>query len=213
MTTRGFATIDFETNGLAPSRGARALEIAVVHSDPDGSVTGRWDTLIAGDGRVGRTDIHRISRSTLQSAPTFADIAPELLDLLRGRVIVAHNAAFDLRFLAAELELIGYRSGPAPVSLCTQRLARTYLPGSRRSLAHLCEVFGIELHGAHRASVDALATAELLECYIANTADRSGFTALLERAAAHPLAPLLARGIRWHPRDDTEQPSWPAFAP
>jgi DNA polymerase-3 subunit epsilon len=217
MITRGFATIDFETSGLAPSSGARALEIAVVHSDPDGVVTGRWDTLIAGDGSVGRSDIHRISRSTLEHAPSFADIAPQLLELLSGRVIVAHNAGFDLRFLAAELELIGYRPWPAPAALCTQRLARTYLPGSRRSLAHLCEVFGIELEGAHRASVDALATAELLECYLANTADRSGFDALLDRAAARPLAPLPAplpaQGSRWHPREDAAASAWPAFAP
>ncbi|MFB2583680.1 3'-5' exonuclease [Herbiconiux liukaitaii] len=214
MSTRGFATIDFETSGLAPSHGARALEIAVVHSDPDGVVTGRWDTLIAGDGSVGRTDIHRISRATLAHAPAFGDIAPELLQLLSGRVIVAHNAGFDLRFLEAELDRAGYRFERPPVSLCTARLARTYLPGMRRSLARLCEVFGIELEGAHRASVDALATAQLLECYLASAADRTLFTEHLDRASRTPFAPLPTRGVPWHPRElATPHSSWPAFTP
>jgi DNA polymerase-3 subunit epsilon len=213
MPARGFATIDFETSGLAPSRGARALEIAVVHSDADGVVTGRWDTLIAADGPVGPSHIHRISRSALTHAPAFGEIAPELLELLRGRVVVAHNASFDIRFLVAELELIGYRFAQPPVTLCTQRLARSYLPGVRRSLAHLCEVFGIELEGAHRASVDALATARLLECYLANTADRSGFADHLDRAAARAYTPLPSRGIAWYPRERARAHSaWPAFA-
>ena len=213
MSARGFATIDFETSGLAPSRGARALEIAVVHSDADGVVTGRWDTLIAGDGSVGRSDIHRISRSALAGAPDFADIAPELLHLLSGRVIVAHNAGFDLRFLEAELDRAGYRFRAPPVSLCTQRLARNYLPGMRRSLARLCDVFGIELEGAHRASVDALATAQLLECYLASSADRTIFSEHLDRAARTPFDPLPTRGVPWHPRELAARSTWPTFTP
>lgn len=201
MQTRGFATIDFETSGLAPSAGARALEIAVVHSDADGRVTGRWDTLIAGDGRVGRSDIHRITPAALAGAPAFAAIAPELLALLRGRVVVAHNAGFDLRFLVAELAGAGYRFAAAPVALCTSRLARDLLPGERRSLAALCAVFGIDLAGAHRASVDALATAQLLECYLASAPDRAPFDALLGRAAAQPFVGLPSRGAAWHPRE------------
>jgi len=213
MAPRGFATIDFETSGLAPSHGARALEIAVVHSDADGVVTGRWDTLIAVDGSVGRSDIHRISRSALTHAPAFGGIAPRLVELLRGRVVVAHNAGFDIRFLLAELALIGYHVDRPPVSLCTQRLARTYLPGVRRSLRHLCEVFGIPLEGAHRASVDALATAQLLECYIATAADRGPFTEALDRASAQPLPPLSAQGAEWYPREDAAAHSaWPSFA-
>jgi DNA polymerase-3 subunit epsilon len=214
MAPGGFATIDFETSGLAPSRGARALEIAVVHSDADGVITGRWDTLINAHGPVGPTFVHRITRAALTNAPDFGAIAPELLELLRGRVVVAHNAGFDLRFLVAELELIGYRFAAAPVALCTQRLARQYLPDSRRSLARLCEVFGIDLAGAHRASVDAFATAQLLECYLASAPDRSLFTAHLARAAAAPFTPLPSRGARWYPRESAGVPEArrPAFS-
>jgi len=213
MAPRGFATIDFETSGLSPSQGARALEIAVVHSDADGVVTGRWDTLIAAEGSVGRSDIHRISRSALTHAPAFGGIAPRLLHLLRGRVVVAHNAGFDIRFLVAELALSGYHVDHPLVSLCTQRLARTYLPGMRRSLRHLCEVFGIPLDGAHRASVDALATARLLECYIANTADRALFTEALDRAAAAPWRPHPGTPAEWYPREAAVAHStWPSFA-
>jgi DNA polymerase-3 subunit epsilon len=198
---RGFATIDFETTGLAPGRGARAIEIAVVHSDADGAVTGQWDTLLRADLTVGPQHIHRISPRDLVTAPSFAQIAPELLELLRGRVVVAHNAGFDLRFLRAEFERAGYHHPVAQVSLCTLRLARTYLPDQRRSLAHCCRTFGIDLTDAHRASVDARATAELLEAYIANSADRHGWSAELDRAAAQPFTPLPSSGTPWHPRE------------
>lgn len=51
--------------------------------------------------------------------------------------------------------------------LCTMQLAREFIPGGGRSLADCCAAYDIDLIGAHRASVDALATGQLLEQYIA----------------------------------------------
>jgi DNA polymerase-3 subunit epsilon len=197
----GFATIDFETTGLFPGGSDRAIEVAVVHSDPDGTITGRWDTLINPGRDLGRQDIHRISAFEARQAPTFAEIAPELLELLSGRVIVAHNAGFDTRFLLAELERMGYSHWDDLVSLCTMRLARQYLPGARRSLAECCATFGIDLEGAHRASVDAQATALLLAAYLDHTEDRSGWNDYLARGAEHSFARLPDSGTEWFPRE------------
>ncbi|MFB2557380.1 3'-5' exonuclease [Herbiconiux liangxiaofengii] len=196
----GFATIDFETTGLVPGDD-RAIEIAVVHSDVDGTVTGSWDTLIDPGRGPGPTRIHRITAEHLEGAPTFADIAPELLGLLSGRVVVAHNIAFDQRFLLAELARIGYRPRHPLVTLCTMQLARHYLPGLRRGLASCCDVLGIDLTGAHRASVDARATAALLAAYQSHTVDRSGWRAIADAAAAQPLPALPSRGTAWYPRE------------
>lgn len=201
MSTLGFATIDFETTGLFAAGDDRAIEIAVVHSDPDGTVTGVWDTLIDPGRGPGPTRIHRITAGHLEGAPRFADIAPELLGLLSGRVLVAHNIAFDQRFLVAELARIGYRFEHPLVTLCTMQLARHYLPGLRRGLASCCEVLGIDLEGAHRASVDARATAELLAAYMAHTDDRSGWRDIAASAAARPLSALPSRGVPWYPRE------------
>ncbi|WP_378148198.1 PolC-type DNA polymerase III [Cnuibacter sp. UC19_7] len=192
---RGFAVIDFETTGLSPARGSRAIEIGVVLSDRDGAVTEEHDTLIHAGPVVGPTRIHRISSREVAHAPTFRQIAPRLVELLAGRVIVAHNAGFDLGFLRTELLAAGYTPGPV-VSLCTMQLARHFLPDSRRSLRACCEVFGIDLRDAHRASADARATATLLECYIASSGDRAWWDARLDRAAASPWPPFPAEQVR-----------------
>ncbi|MCS5716517.1 exonuclease domain-containing protein [Herbiconiux sp. CPCC 205763] len=204
----GFATIDFETTGLFPSGSDRAIEVAVVHSDPDGTITGRWDTLINPGRDLGRQDIHRITAFEARQAPAFGEIAAELLELLSGRVIVAHNASFDTRFLLAELGRLGYSHGEELVSLCTMRLARQYLPaGARRSLAECCATFGIDLEGAHRASVDAEATAQLLAAYLDHTEDRSGWDDCLARGVGHTFARLPGPGTDWFPRERAREGS------
>lgn len=196
----GFATIDFETTGLFPENHDRAIEVAVVHSDPGGTITGRWETLINPQRDLGRQDIHGISAREILAAPTFADIADELIELVSGRVIVAHNAAFDMRFLSAELSRANYWPGVDLAHVCTMRLARTYLGGGG-SLADCCAAFDIALSGAHRAAVDALATAELLAAYIASSS-RADWDEHFSRASALP--PLGSARGRWVPRDSVE---------
>jgi len=202
----GFATIDFETTGLFPSKHDRAIEVAVVHSDPDGTITGRWETLINPGRDLGPQRIHAIRAADVRSAPTFADIAAELVELLSGRVVVAHNASFDQRFLLAELDRIAYWA-PQFDPLCTMRLARDILPGAGRSLADCCAAFDIDLADAHRASADAFATAQLLEAYIASTSDWGGWAYAL--AEAQPWAPHEAPRLAWFSRDEvsTDEPA------
>lgn len=195
----GFAVIDFETTGLFPGGHDRVIEVAVVHLDPDGRITGEWDTLVNPGRDLGPQRIHRIRSSDVLEAPTFAQIAPRLVELLSGRVVVAHNASFDTRFLFAELERAGYSGWFTLESLCTMQLARDFLPGAGRSLEDCCAAFDIELDGAHRASVDARATAQLLDAYILHNPMWDGWTARLERAASE-WPPMPAIAVAWHPR-------------
>ena len=108
MAAEGFAVIDFETTGLFPGGHDRVIEVAVVHTDQNGQVTGQWETLINPERDLGRQDIHHIRASDVMDAPRFEQIASRLVELLENRVIVAHNASFDIRFLLAELERVGY---------------------------------------------------------------------------------------------------------
>ena len=199
MVTRGFAIIDVETTGLFPGGTDRVVEVAVVHLDPDGTVTGRWDTLVNPQRDLGPQRIHRISGAEVMSAPIFAQIAPQLVELLSGRVLVAHNASFDSRFLIAELGRVGYAAPENLEVLCTMQWAREFIPGAGRSLADCCDAFDIELDGAHRASVDAFATAELLVAYLLNRPEWPESVAALERAAFE--WPRLAGvPVEWMPR-------------
>ena len=158
-TTTGFAVLDLETSGLAPSKGARIIEIGVVAVGLDGTVVEQWETLVDPGCGPGPTHIHGVDAAMLSGAPSFDEIVGDLARVLAGRTLVAHNATFDVGFLDAELERSGVRW--SRTSLCTMRLARRrgHHPAN---LAACCAAYGIVNQGAHRALADALATAELL---------------------------------------------------
>ena len=198
MSGPGFAVIDLETTGLSPGAHERVVEIAVVHTDENGLITGEWETLVNPQRHVGAEHIHGIRAVDLIDAPSFADIADDLVDLLGGRVIVAHNARFDRGFLAAEFGRTPLALPDDAPTLCTMQLARELIPGAGRSLADCCAAFDIPLENAHRALVDAHATAELLGGYIAST-DREFWYAYIDRALSVGWPPLTrARGReRW----------------
>lgn len=163
----GFAVVDIETTGLSPQRD-RVIEIAVVHVDPMGTECGRWETLLNPGRDLGPQRIHGIRAADVLGAPAFADVAAELLALLDGRVPVAHHAAFDARFLFAELERSGVGIWSRPSFLCTMQLARHFLPGSGRALGDCCAAYDIRPDGAHRALHDAVAASRLLAAYLAD---------------------------------------------
>lgn len=200
MSAAGFAVIDFETTGLFPEQHDRAVEVAIVHTDEFGRVTGQWDTLINPQRDLGPQRIHHIQAADAMDAPTFAQIAGRLVELLEGRVLVAHNASFDTRLLLAELARLGYVPSSPLVELCTMKLARDILPGSGRSLADCCDAYDIAIGDAHRASADALATARLLECYIRSAPDWDGWQHQLDRASGTTWLPLDLPRAEWMPR-------------
>ncbi|WP_349898381.1 exonuclease domain-containing protein [Parafrigoribacterium soli] len=208
MSGPGFAVIDFETTGLFPGGHDRVVEVAVVHLDGNGSVTGQWDTLVNPERDLGPQHIHRIKAADVLGAPTFTQIACELVDLLRGRVLVAHNASFDIRFLRAELE----RAGAIPPLalepwLCTMQLARDFLPGAGRALADCCAAYDIELENAHRASVDALATAKLLAAYMGSETDPEFWYSYISQALDEVWPSLTHLGSPWVSRGAQAQAS------
>lgn len=200
MSAPGYAVIDFETTGLFPGGHDRIIEVAIVHTDATGRVTGQWETLLNPGRDLGRQDIHRIRAADTLAAPTFEQIAAEFVELLSGRVIVAHNASFDTRFLGSELARMGYHPDTRVQGLCTMQLAREFLPGAGRSLADCCAAYDIELVDAHRASADALATARLLEAYISSSPMWEGWSEHLTAASIRAWPPLSTPRAAWFPR-------------
>lgn len=159
-----FAVIDVETTGGSAAGSDRIIEVAVV------LVQGERRELVF-DSLVnpGRpipgmvTSITGITNAMVRDAPPFEAIADPLLDVLAGRVFVAHNARFDWRFVVAELKraqalrLEGTR-------LCTVRLARRLVEAVEScALDALTLRFDLSNPARHRAGGDALATAELLQ--------------------------------------------------
>lgn len=160
------AVIDVETTGLSP-RTDRVLEVGVVLLDSRGEVEAEFETLINPGRDVGPTGLHGITAPDVVDAPAFAEVAPHLRSLMAGRVVVAHNALFDLRFLAREFARSGLRFDLFP-SLCTMRLAPSFFGSGTRSLQALCDFLDIPLDRGHAALHDARATAELMLSMLAS---------------------------------------------
>jgi DNA polymerase-3 subunit epsilon len=156
----GYAVIDFETTGFVPERSDRVVEVGLVLTDDHGAIQDEWTTLVNPHRDLGATGIHGITVAQVMRAPEFGQIAPQLVSMLRGRAVVAHNASFDMRFLHSELNRCGHRLPTKPEALCTMKWARRVIGTAK--LADCCRAVGIELTGAHEALADARATAHLL---------------------------------------------------
>ncbi len=156
----GFAVLDLETTGVS-YRMDRIVEVAVVQLDADLLETGRWTTLVNPQRAVAAGEIHRICATDLAGAPTLGEVADDVMALLEGRVVVAHNAVFDVNHLMLGLS----RSGvDVPATLPAVADTMRYSTGmlGARSLGHACDVLSIAIDGAHAALADAVAASELL---------------------------------------------------
>ncbi|AUY51184.1 3'-5' exonuclease [Streptomyces sp. CB01881] len=157
----GFAVVDVEATGRSPWR-HRVVEVAVVLLDAALHPEAEFCTLLDPLGPVGPTHVHRIAQADVEGAPRFREIAPRLLELLAGRVLVGHHVTCDHAFLDREFARIGVPLPPVPL-LCTMRLARAHLPQARGfGLVACAEAAGLGGFPAHTALGDARATAELL---------------------------------------------------
>jgi DNA polymerase-3 subunit epsilon len=151
--------IDLETTG-ANFVNDRIIEIGLVEVDRDG--VREWSALVDPGRPVPPfiTALTGIGTAMVETAPTFAQLAPELLERLRGRLFVAHNARFDYGFLKHEFKRIGidFRE----TRLCTVKLSRALFPAHHRhNLDTLVERFGIATDDRHRALADARVLWEL----------------------------------------------------
>lgn len=166
LNSGGYAVFDIETTGLA-LHSESIVEIAVVHVDEHGAITGSWDTLLRPSGSVGPTGIHGITQGMVKDAPRFAEVADHLYDLFAGRVAVAHNLpGFDGRFLTAHFGEAGISAPAIKSGVCTLKYARRHLPGPTHRLEVCCNILGIELSDAHQALADTVATARMLSHFI-----------------------------------------------
>jgi len=157
------AVIDFETTGLGPP-GDRIIEVGAVLVQ-DGAVVGTFEELMDPGFRLPSfiTGLTGITNAMLRGKPQPEAVMPRLRAFLGGHACVAHNASFDGRFFAAEME----RAGEAHERsfICSMLLSRRLLPYEpSHRLGHLAELFDIAVPDgmqAHRALADALVTAKL----------------------------------------------------
>ncbi len=174
-----FAVVDIETTGSTP-QSAGITEIAIViHNGVE--VTGKFVSLINPRHKIPPFIVNMtgISDAMVAGAPLFEELAPQIYNLLNGRVFVAHNVSFDYSFVHYLLGRSGFQwSAP---KLCTIKLSRRVFPGLEKyGLGSLTRDLGIRIEGRHRAWGDAAATAQVL-------------TMAIEKEGMSPIHSLLAK--------------------
>jgi DNA polymerase-3 subunit epsilon len=165
-----YAIVDIETTGGYAANND-ITEIAIVLHDGQ-SVINRFESLV----RPVRTIPHYIQVLTgitndmVAEAPTFEELAPQVFDLLQGKIFIAHNVNFDYSFLKHHFSAAGFELNC--LKLCTVRLSKKVFPGiPSYSLGNLCRHFGINILNRHRAGGDADATVRLLEHLLQHNAE------------------------------------------
>jgi DNA polymerase-3 subunit epsilon len=181
----GWAVIDVETSGFRPGQ-ARIISLAVLGLDAAGRIEQSVVSLLNPGVDPGPTHVHGLTASMLEDQPQFGDIIGDVVEVVRGRTLVAHNVAFDYAFLAAEAELIATEL-PVETVMCTVELARRLNLGvDNLRLETLAAHWGVTLERPHDAFDDALVLTGVL-------------ASALEVAGAHdvwlPVRPVTRR--RW----------------
>lgn len=154
--------LDFETTGLSPDAGDRAIEIGAVRIE-DGEVTARFQELMNPGRRVsGFIESYTgITNEMLSSARPCAVVMQEFAEFIAGYNLVAHNASFDKRFLDAELDRVSTNySGQFSCSMLAAR--RIYQTAPNHQLGTLVAHLNIPAEGIfHRALYDSEMTAKV----------------------------------------------------
>ncbi len=159
--------LDTETTGFDPAEGHRIVEIGAVELD-NHIPTGRtFHVYLNPDREMPKEafEVHGLSDAFLRDKPRFAEVAADFLTFIGEARLVIHNAAFDMRFLNAELRAAGLPTLPDARALDTVQMARTKFPGSPASLDALCRRFGVD--NSARTKHGALLDSEILaEVYL-----------------------------------------------
>lgn len=163
--------VDLEMTGLDAARD-RVVEICLERV-VGGQRTGFISTLLDPGERVGgAAHVHGIDAAKVCGAPRFESVARDVLGLLDSAILVAHAAAWDVRFLAAEFLRVNLE-----FELCdwidTLVLARRAFAFRSYSLDALCRELVIERGQAHRAESDVRAMRELFDRCVAALAPTS----------------------------------------
>ena len=181
-----YTVFDTETTGLQPSAGDEIISLGAVRI-----VNGRllkhevFEQLVNPQRPVNpqSSRIHGIEASMLVSQPTLAEVLPAFHRFCEDTVLVAHNAAFDMRFLELKEAATGIRFDQ-PV-LDTLLLSAAVHPSLQdHSLEAIADRLGVRVIGRHTALGDALLTGEILLRLIPLLAERGIDTLMQARDAS-----------------------------
>ena len=147
--------LDTETTGFDPQSGDRIVEIGAIELMGHVPTSNVFHEYIDPEREMPKEafEVHGLGDEFLRGKPKFAQIGQRFLDFIGDAKLVIHNAAFDMKFLNAELNWMGLPTLPFSRAIDALEIARRRFPGSPASLDALCRRFTIDnssrtLHGA-----------------------------------------------------------------
>ena len=147
--------LDTETTGFDPESGDRIVEIGAVELRNHVPTGRTYHQYINPERSMPQDafDVHGLGDEFLRDFPVFQDVGQAFLDFVGDAKLVIHNAAFDMKFLNAELSWARMATLPMDQAIDTLAIARNKFPGAPASLDALCRRFGVdnsarEKHGA-----------------------------------------------------------------
>ncbi|MEI8355587.1 MAG: 3'-5' exonuclease [Deltaproteobacteria bacterium] len=154
--------IDFETTGLSPNLGDRAIEVGAVLVQGT-QIVDRFQSLMNPGMKISSfiEDYTGITNKMLIKAPPVKEVMKTLVKFIQQHHLVAHNASFDSKFLDAEFSRINHvRRNEFACSMLSSR--RIYQDAPNHKLETLVRYKKLQTDGTyHRALADAEMTAYL----------------------------------------------------
>ena len=166
-----FVVFDIETTGFSPEKN-QIIEIGAVKVER-GVITDKFSTFVNPDVPIPfeTEQLTGINDSMVLPAPKIDVVLPQFLAFCEGCSLVAHNASFDVSFIAHNAKRLNLAF--EPTVLDTLALARHLLPNLNRfKLDTVAKALNISLENHHRAVDDAGCTAEIFVKFIEMLKDR-----------------------------------------
>jgi DNA polymerase-3 subunit alpha (Gram-positive type) len=151
-----YIVFDVETTGLSPVDGDRIIELAAARVRR-GVIVDRYTTFVNPQRALNpeAQKLNNISQDMVKDAPTSAEILPRFMEFAGSSCLVAHNASFDIKFVAFELALAGRKLQDTTPVLDTMKMSRNFLPHlTSQRLEYIANSLGVVVGTTHRALAD-----------------------------------------------------------
>lgn len=161
---KNILALDLETSRLSPRKGF-IIELGATERNSQGEEVDRIDTLfdiphdLKESHGTGAVAVHGITLDDIEGKQLFADDTERIMEKLAGRVMLAHNASYEIQWLSQHLP--GFIEAEIEV-IDTMHLATMFMPELPDSrLKTMCDALGVPYTNGHRAFHDADVTADV----------------------------------------------------